>query len=135
MIIKGLAMVDSSKGITNLHVPSDVIIDASMPCVVRDGGAMWNNKADNIIMFHRPYYNSQPQDSTSQFISQKIKKKELNGTTGECILTYNVMNGRFYDDGVNPLELDKHEYVVNSQAMRQARMHYAIDEDVDEVPF
>jgi len=38
----GLAMVDSSKGITNLHVPSDVIIDASMPCVVRDGGMMWN---------------------------------------------------------------------------------------------
>ncbi len=30
------------KGITNLHVPSDVIIDASMPNVVRDGGAMWN---------------------------------------------------------------------------------------------
>jgi isocitrate dehydrogenase len=38
----GLAMVDSSKGITNLHVPSDVIIDASMPVVVRDSGKMWN---------------------------------------------------------------------------------------------
>ncbi len=37
-----LAMVDSSKGITNLHVPSDVIVDASMPVVVRDGGKMWN---------------------------------------------------------------------------------------------
>ena len=36
-----LAMVDSSKGITNLHVPNDVIIDASMPNVVRDGGQMW----------------------------------------------------------------------------------------------
>ena len=36
-----LAMVDSDKGITNLHVPSDVIIDASMPVVVRDGGRMW----------------------------------------------------------------------------------------------
>jgi isocitrate dehydrogenase len=36
-----LAMVDSGKGITNLHVPSDVIIDASMPVVVRDAG-MWN---------------------------------------------------------------------------------------------
>jgi isocitrate dehydrogenase len=35
-------MVDSSKGITNLHVPSDIIIDASMPVVVRDGGKMWN---------------------------------------------------------------------------------------------
>lgn len=37
-----LAMVNSAKGITNLHVPSDVIVDASMPCVVRDSGMMWN---------------------------------------------------------------------------------------------
>jgi len=36
-----LAMVNSAKGITNLHVPNDVIIDASMPVVVRDGGKMW----------------------------------------------------------------------------------------------
>jgi len=36
-----LAMVDSSKGITNLHTPSDVIVDASMAVVVRDGGKMW----------------------------------------------------------------------------------------------
>ena len=37
-----LAMVDSRKGITNLHVPNNVIIDASMPNVIRDGGRMWN---------------------------------------------------------------------------------------------
>ncbi len=37
----GLAMVDSDKGITNLHVPNNVIIDASMPVVIRDGGKMW----------------------------------------------------------------------------------------------
>ncbi|MBE7325917.1 NADP-dependent isocitrate dehydrogenase [Nocardioides sp. Y6] len=37
-----LAMVDSDKGITNLHVPSDVIIDASMPAMIRGGGIMWN---------------------------------------------------------------------------------------------
>lgn len=36
-----LAMVDSDKGITNLHVPNDIIIDASMPVVVRDSGGMW----------------------------------------------------------------------------------------------
>lgn len=36
-----LAMVDSDKGITNLHVPSDVIIDASMPAALRNGGKMW----------------------------------------------------------------------------------------------
>ncbi|PID81710.1 isocitrate dehydrogenase (NADP(+)) [bacterium DOLJORAL78_65_58] len=38
----GLAMVDSRIGKTNLHVPNDVIVDASMPNVVRDGGKMWN---------------------------------------------------------------------------------------------
>lgn len=37
-----LAMVDSSKGITNLHVPSDVIVDASMPAMIRNGGKMWD---------------------------------------------------------------------------------------------
>ncbi len=37
-----LAMVNSDKGITNLHVPSDVIIDASMPPMIRDSGRMWN---------------------------------------------------------------------------------------------
>jgi isocitrate dehydrogenase len=40
----GLAMVDSRAGRTNLHVPSDVIIDASMPVVIRDGGRMWNKE-------------------------------------------------------------------------------------------
>ncbi len=40
----GLAMVDSRTGRTNLHVPSDVIIDASMPVVIRDGGKMWNKQ-------------------------------------------------------------------------------------------
>ena len=37
-----LAMVDSSRGVTNLHVPSDVIIDASMPAAIRASGQMWN---------------------------------------------------------------------------------------------
>jgi isocitrate dehydrogenase len=39
-----MAMVDSDKGITNLHVPSDVIIDASMPAAIRTSGMMWNSK-------------------------------------------------------------------------------------------
>ncbi|MGO1191681.1 NADP-dependent isocitrate dehydrogenase [Vibrio casei] len=38
-----LAMVDSDRGITNLHVPSDVIVDASMPAMLRSSGKMWNN--------------------------------------------------------------------------------------------
>ncbi|MGH8599428.1 MAG: NADP-dependent isocitrate dehydrogenase [Burkholderiales bacterium] len=41
-----LAMVDSDKGITNLHVSSDVIIDASMPAMIRDSGKMWNAEGE-----------------------------------------------------------------------------------------
>jgi isocitrate dehydrogenase len=42
----GLAMVNSEKGITNLHVPSHVIIDASMPAMIRTSGQMWNAKGE-----------------------------------------------------------------------------------------
>jgi len=41
-----LAMVNSDKGITNLHVPSDIIIDASMPAMIRTSGQMWNAAGD-----------------------------------------------------------------------------------------
>jgi len=41
-----LAMVDSDRGITNLHVPSDVIVDASMPAMIRDSGKMWNPEGE-----------------------------------------------------------------------------------------
>ena len=46
-----IAMVDSDKGITNLHVPSDVIVDASMPAMIRAGGKMWNkdNQTEDTI--------------------------------------------------------------------------------------
>ena len=46
-------MVNSAKGITNLHVPSDVIIDASMPAMIKGGGKMWNaddKEEDTIAM-------------------------------------------------------------------------------------
>src|SRR5580765_1784416 len=47
----GLAMVNSDRGITNLHVPSDVIIDASMPAMIRESGRMWgaDNKLHDVI--------------------------------------------------------------------------------------
>ena len=41
-----LAMVDSDKGITNLHVPSDIIIDASMPAMIRSSGKMWDKNGE-----------------------------------------------------------------------------------------
>ena len=48
-----LSMVDSDRGVTNLHVPSDVIIDASMPAMIRNGGKLWDaagNRADTLAV-------------------------------------------------------------------------------------
>ena len=69
-----LAMVDSRKGITNLHVPNNVIIDASMPNVVRDGGKMWNSDdalQDTIAMI--------PDRSYATIYYEIIEDCKLNG--------------------------------------------------------
>lgn len=54
-----LAMVDSDRGITNLHVPSDIIIDASMPAAIRASGQMWNKDGEqqdtNFVIPDRSY--------------------------------------------------------------------------------
>jgi isocitrate dehydrogenase len=56
-----IAMVDSDKGITNLHVPSDVIVDASMPAMIRTSGHMWNaegNEQDTLAVIPDSSYAS-----------------------------------------------------------------------------
>ena len=56
-----IAMVNSSQGITNLHIPSDVIIDASMPAMIRNGGKMWdknNRERDTIAVIPDSSYAS-----------------------------------------------------------------------------
>jgi isocitrate dehydrogenase len=69
-----LAMVDSRYGITNLHVPNNIIIDASMPVIVRDGGKMWNRKdelEDTIAMI--------PDRSYATIYAEIIEDAKKNG--------------------------------------------------------
>lgn len=69
-----LAMVDSRKGITNLHRPNNIIIDASMPNVVRDGGKMWNKNdelQDTIAMI--------PDRSYATLYGETIEDAKKNG--------------------------------------------------------
>ena len=70
-----LAMVDSEKGITNLHIPSSVIIDASMPAMIRNGGKMYNKngtKEDTIAMI--------PDRSYAGVFQEVINDCKENGT-------------------------------------------------------
>lgn len=68
------------------------------------GGAMWANKCDNILCYHRPFSVSNPSDSTCIWASQKIKKRKLTGVPGKTPMTFDVMSNRFLEDGVSPLE-------------------------------
>jgi len=69
-----LAMVDSDKGITNLHVPNNIIVDASMPNVIRDGGKMWSTEGklhDTIAMI--------PDRSYATMYQKVIENCKVNG--------------------------------------------------------
>lgn len=69
------------------------------------GGAMWNNKCDNILCYHRPYAITDPSSTECFFISQKIKKRKLTGTPGSCQMVFNVSTNRFEDQfGNSPFD-------------------------------
>jgi twinkle protein len=62
------------------------------------GGAMWNNKCDDIICVYRPFASTNKQDTTVKFISQKIKKRKLCGQPGESLMDYVVQTGRYMEN-------------------------------------
>lgn len=70
------------------------------------GGAMWNNKCDNILCTYRPFFSTDRQDTTVEFHSQKIKKQKLIGVPGEATLGFDRMSNRYLENGVSPLSPD-----------------------------
>jgi twinkle protein len=69
------------------------------------GGSMWNNKCDNIIMYHRPFATSNPRSTTCEWTSQKIKKRKLVGIPGTIQMKFDVYTNRFTNmEGISPLD-------------------------------
>jgi twinkle protein len=68
------------------------------------GGAMWGNKCDNILYYHRPNFFSDPKDTTAIFGSKKIKKQKLVGVPGETTLDFDRKKNRFTESGRSPFE-------------------------------
>ncbi len=70
-----------------------------MPTVYKySGGAMWNNKCDNILCYHRPYAITEPTNTECFFVSQKIKKRKLTGIPGQAIMNFDIYTNRFTDE-------------------------------------
>lgn len=76
-----LAMVDSDKGITNLHAPNDVIVDASMPAMIRDGGKMWG--PDGKLHDTKAV---QPESTFARIYQEMISFCKTNGAFDPCVM-------------------------------------------------
>lgn len=59
------------------------------------GGAMWNNKADNILVYHRPNRHTDPNDRTCELHTRKIRRQKIVGTLGSETFQYNRLTRRF----------------------------------------
>lgn len=78
--------------------------DISCPNVYDiSGGAMWNNKTDNIVCVHRPFRISDPKDKLVHLDVQKIKKRKLIGEPGLVDMKFDFYESRYYIGDYNPL--------------------------------
>lgn len=72
-------------------------------------GAMWNNKCDNIIVYHRPFAQSEPENPKCEHHSKKIRRQKIVGKKGSFDFEMNRHKRRFYFDGKNPLDGNRFE--------------------------
>lgn len=68
------------------------------------GGAMWNNKADNIMIYHRPNHQIDPNDPTAEVAFKKIKKQKITGIKGVITIEYDYKLRRFLFEGVDEMQ-------------------------------
>ena len=66
-------------------------------------GAMWNNKMDNILVYHRPFRTTDPSNPTCDFYSKKIKRQKTVGKIGMASIEYKYRFRRFEIDGCDPI--------------------------------
>jgi len=100
------------------------------------GGAMWNNKMWNILIYHRPLFYSTPQDPTCELHAKKIKRKEV-GKRGFIQFEYKYTKRRFLFNGLDPMEkilgdLNLRAYLPSPQVIAP---NFEDTQDLDEVPF
>jgi hypothetical protein len=82
--------------------------DGNYPCPdVFDltDGAMWNNKMDNILVYHRPFAQTDPQNPTCEFHSKKIRRQKIVGKKGFTVFEMVFKTRRFFFTGIDSLQL------------------------------
>lgn len=75
------------------------------------GGAMWNNKPDNILCYNRPNFFTNPKDNWCTFSSQRIRKQKMNGIQGKVHYFYDRIKCRFYEQTKEPTQINIEGFV------------------------
>lgn len=99
------------------------------------GGAMWNNKCDNILCYHRPFAITEPTNTECVFVSQKIKKRKLTGIPGAVKMFFDIYTNRFTEeDGYDPFkkEIPK-QNEINNEDLEEKNDWY--NQESKEIPF
>lgn len=103
------------------------------------GGAMWNNKMDNILIYHRPFFQTDMNNPTCEFHSKKIRRQKTVGKRGFFLFEMIFRNRRFYFNGADPMQK-----IINEKGLdfrpKQTEMNFERTiwtpyNDTDEPPF
>lgn len=91
------------------------------------GGAMWNNKLDNILIYHRPYHHTDPMDRRCEVHTKKIKRQKIVGKKGALEFEYNRHTRRFIFNTETPLTRPKGKFKDFTDTSRDES--YQVNED------
>ena len=115
--------------------------DGNYPCPdVYDltDGAMWNNKMDNILVYHRPLAQTDPQNPMCEFHSKKIRRQKTVGKKGYSIFEMDFLKRRYIFAGSDPLLKQIHKLGLDFE-FKQAKIELNEQKEwtpiVDDVPF
>lgn len=105
-------------------------------------GAMWNNKMDNILVYHRPFFQSEPQNPVCEFHSKKIRRQKVVGKRGSTIFSMSFKDRRYLFEERDPLKSLMYEKEIsfynknnNSEIITPFRNEYLENLDENELPF
>jgi len=123
--------------------------DGNYPCpdvFDLNDGAMWNNKLENIIVNHRPFFNTDPNNPTIEFHSKKIKRQKTVAKLGFTMFEYDWKQRRYLFEGVDPMKqalesmgidfgYQKKEYTTGRERWQQWEAAKEQNQDGEELPF
>ena len=94
-------------------------------------GALWNNKLDNILVYHRPFAQTEPQNPMCEFHSKKVRRQKIVGKKGFSVFEMYFKTRRFFFNGFDPLQyhLNEKNITFKTESLVEAQQGWVPFED------